>query len=293
MKMRREFPFACNGQQKQTRPMLKVATSTESETGQNEIWLYGDIWDVLGLDDWLPDEFITPSGFKDALDSFKGEPVTLRIHSPGGDVFGASAIRSLIMTYPGEITARIDGLCASAATFIATAANKILMQDTGFFMIHNPWTIAWGETDDFKAVIKALNEIKKGIVEGYLNHSNLDQATIEKMMNDETWMSAGTALEYGFIDEIVKDPVTKTSKNLKRSMAKSMANSLQAFRNVPDDLQLLDENVTEEPVSSDPAETSDAEPDQGNLKRDKAVQALRDKIKKVQEGETNDIQERL
>lgn len=283
MRVNLRYPLDREGRGAVQPPQLKVATSTESETGTNEIWFYGDIWDLLGWDDFLPKEFITTDGFKKALESFGGEPVTIRIHSPGGDVFGASAMRALIMSYPGKVTARIDGLCASAATFIATACDTVEMQDTGFFMIHNPWTIAWGEADDFKKVIKALNEFKKGLVEGYLNHSNLDQSTIEKMMNDETWMSAETAKEYGFVDEIVKAPVTKNTRNMKKSMAKSVANSLRAYRNVPEELQEL-ENVTEEPVSSEPETASDTEPDQGESERDKAVQALRDKIKNVQEG---------
>ena len=179
------------------------------------------------------------------------------------------------MSYPGKVICQIDGLCASAATYIATAGSKVQMQDSAFFMIHDPWTVTIGNVDDHRVSISMLKELKKGIVEAYSAKTTLEQSQIEKMMADETWMSAQTALENGFVDEIISQPASTRAMGIAKDSLPVMSNALKGYRDVPKAVQeLLNEtNVTEVPGTSVPEESSDAE------EREQAVQALREKIK--------------
>ncbi len=101
------------------------------------------------------------------------------------------------------MTSRIDGLCASAATFVALAANIVRMQDTAYFMIHDPSTIAWGTLEELKKTVDFLKEIKSGLVDAYQGKTKLDPEKLSRMMTDETWMTAKEARELGFIDEVI------------------------------------------------------------------------------------------
>ena len=244
---------------------------------QVEVYCYGDIVDGSWFYDPLnpPVGYVTQDAMKDALDKAGAKPVLLKIHSSGGDMLVASTIRSMLMAYPGQVTCQIDGLCASAATYIATAGSKVRMQDSAFFMIHNPWTVTIGNVEDHRVTIAMLKELKKGLVETYLAKSTLEQSQIEKLMDDETWMSAKTALGYGFIDEIISQPASATAKARAKDALSVMSNALKGYRDVPRAVQeLLNEmNVTEGPGTSVPEDSSDAE------EREQAVQALREKIK--------------
>lgn len=265
--------------------------------GEVEIYCYGDIMDSYWFFDPVhpPPGYVTQDAMKEALDQAAGKPVLFRIHSSGGDMMTASTIRSMLMSYPGKVTCQIDGLCASAATYIATAGSKVQMQDSAFFMIHDPWTITIGNVDDHRVTISMLKELKKGIVEAYMAKSTLEQAQIEKMMADETWMSAQTALDYGFVDEIISQPASARAAVMAKDSLPVMNNALKGYREVPQAVQEMMQkglNVTEEPATSVPEETTDTEPDQGEMERERAVQALREKIETLKKEKVNDyIQE--
>ena len=252
------------------------------ESGEVEIYCYGDIMDSYWFWDPIhpPLGYITQDAMKEALDQAGGKPVLLRIHSSGGDMMAASAIRALLMSYPGKVTCQIDGLCASAATYIATAGAKVTMQDSAFFMIHDPWTITIGNVDDHRVTISMLKELKKGIVEAYMAKSTLEQNQIEKMMADETWMSAQTALENGFVDEIISQPTSARAAVMAKDSLSVMNHALKGYREVPEAVKEM-MNVTEAPATSVPEEPTDTEPDQGEMERERAVQALREKIKNL------------
>jgi ATP-dependent Clp protease protease subunit len=252
--------------------------------GEVEIYCYGDIMDSYWFYDPVhpPLGYVTQDAMKEALDQAGGKPVLLRIHSSGGDMMAASAIRALLMSYSGKITCQIDGLCASAATYIATAGAKVVMQDSAFFMIHDPWTITIGNVDDHRVTISMLKELKKGIVEAYMAKSTLEQNQIEKMMADETWMSAQTALENGFVDEIISQPASARAAVMAKDSLPVMNHALQGYREVPEAVKKM-MNVTEAPATSVPEEVTDTEPDQGEIERERAVQALREKSQKLKE----------
>jgi ATP-dependent Clp protease protease subunit len=139
-----------------------------AETGEEpEIELYG----VISEYSWWDDE-VTPQMFRDDLNKLgNGGPVTVRINSYGGDVIAASVMRSILAEYPGRVTCRIDGICASAATVVALGANVVRMQDSAYMMIHDPAAGVMGyyAVEDLVRLIDQLKSIKEGIVNVYEN----------------------------------------------------------------------------------------------------------------------------
>ena len=156
---------------------------------------------VIAEESWLDDE-ITPKQFKSELMSGSGD-ITLWINSPGGDVFAASQIYNMLMDYKGDVTVKIDGLAASAASVIAMSGSKILMSPVSQIMIHNPMTVAIGNAEEMSKAIDMLSEIKESIINAYELKTNLPRDEISKMMDSETWMNARKAVELGFADEIM------------------------------------------------------------------------------------------
>lgn len=171
----------------------------QDQTDERVLELYGSIAE----ESWFDDD-ITPKMFRDELFSGTG-PVTVWINSPGGDCIAASQIYSAMMDYPGNITVKIDGLAASAASVIAMAGTTVLMAPTAMLMIHNPATMAFGDHNDMKAAIKMLDEVKESIINAYQLKTNLSRDEISKLMEAETWMNANKAIELRFADNLIED----------------------------------------------------------------------------------------
>jgi ATP-dependent Clp protease protease subunit len=234
------------GSAKPYEPFWTVRNAAESESGETEIEFYGYISEYS----WWEDD-ITPKKFKDDLNkNGAGGPVTIRINSGGGEVWAASVIRSIIMEYPGRVTTRIDGLCASAATYVATAGDRVLMQDTGYFMIHDPWLFAVGGAEDLKKAIEFLETIKAGIVDAYQTKTGLEPERLAAMMTAETWMTAKEAQELGFVDEVISGNDAKPFKMLENA---AILNCLRDYTNVPPGLLASDEPPEGEQESVEPA----------------------------------------
>ncbi|KMQ75295.1 head maturation protease, ClpP-related [Marinobacter subterrani] len=142
--------------------------------------------------------------------------IHLRINSPGGDVFAARAIQTALAQHPARVIAHIDGVAASAATFITAAADEIRMTDGGFYMIHKGWTITMGNADDMRSVAGLLDQVDESIVRTLVARTGQSDTDILQWMAEETWMSAQEAKDRGFIDEI--DEVSKGSaaQNMRR-----------------------------------------------------------------------------
>ena len=132
-------------------------------------------------------------------------PVTIWINSPGGDCNAASQIYAALMDYKGDVTVKIDGMAASAASVIAMAGTKVLMAPTAMMMIHNPSTGAYGDHKDMEEVIAMLDEVKEGIINAYEIRTGLSHAQLSHMMDSTTWMNAKKAIELGFADEMMTD----------------------------------------------------------------------------------------
>ena len=157
----------------------------------------------IASESWFDDD-VTPKLFKDELMSGIG-PITIWLNSPGGDCIAASQIYSMLMDYPGEVTVKVDGIAASAASVIAMAGTKVLMAPTALMMIHNPMTLAWGDRSEMTKAIEMLDEVKESIVNAYEIKTGLSRAKISHLMDSETWMNANKAIELGFADDILED----------------------------------------------------------------------------------------
>ena len=142
--------------------------------------------------------------FHDELFAGTG-PVTIWLNSPGGDCIAASQIYSMLMDYKDDITVKIDGIAASAASVIAMAGTKVLMAPTALMMIHNPMTLAYGNHEDMEKAIAMLDEVKESIVNAYEIKTSLSRAKLSHLMDSETWMNANRAIELGFADDLLKD----------------------------------------------------------------------------------------
>lgn len=176
---------------------------------------------VIAKEPWIDDK-ITPKQFKSELMSSSGD-ITLWINSPGGDVFAASQIYNMLMDYKGNVTVKIDGLAASAASVIAMSGSKILMSPVSQIMVHNPMTIAIGNAEEMSKAINMLSEIKESIINAYELKTNLPRDEISKMMDLETWMNARKAVELGFADEIMYIENQKSDTVLDSFMFSRMA----------------------------------------------------------------------
>lgn len=147
---------------------------------------------------------ITPKNFRDELYAEDGD-VTIYLNSPGGNVFAAAEIYTMIRDYPHNVKVRIASIAASAATVIAMAGDVVQMSPTALLMVHDPSTIAMGNTKDMEKAITTLNEVKESIINAYAAKTGLSRSKISKLMSDETWMNAKKAVELGFADEILFD----------------------------------------------------------------------------------------
>ena len=190
-----------------------------------ELILYGSI----GSDEYWDD--ISDKAFKQDIENLGDvENITLHINSPGGSVFSAVAIANTLKNHKAKITANIDGLAASAATIITSACDTVKMPKNALFMIHNPITFAYGNNQEMQKTVEMLDKVKNSIIETYLSKTKADKKTLSELMDNETWMDAETAKEYGFIDEIVDEEVGKEFVENKL-IINNMAFDISKFKN--------------------------------------------------------------
>ena len=176
---------------------------------------------VIAEESWFEDE-ITPAAFKEELFSGSG-PIMLHINSPGGDCIAASQIYTMLMDYPHDVTVQIDGMAASAASVIAMAGTKVCMSPTSMMMIHNPFTMAMGDSDEMRRAIQLLDEVKESIINAYEIKTGLSRVKLAHLMDSETWMSAHKAKELGFCDEVLYTPEDEPDNASGFSFARKLA----------------------------------------------------------------------
>ena len=179
--------------------MKKFWNWVKNEDGRT---LYFDGY--IAQDSWFDDD-ITPKKFKAELTASAGD-IAVWLNSPGGDVFAASQIYTMLKEYEGKVTVKIDGIAASAASVIAMAGDEIVMSPVAMMMIHNPATVVFGEAADLASGIKLLSEVKESIINAYEQRTGLPRSKISNMMDAETWFSAQKAVELGFADKILYAP---------------------------------------------------------------------------------------
>jgi len=179
---------------------------------------------TIAEDSWYDDD-VTPAMFKEELFSATG-PVTIWLNSPGGDCIAASQIYSMLMDYPGDITVKVDGIAASAASVIAMAGTRVLMAPTALMMIHNPATFAIGDHEDMRRTIEMLDEVKESIINAYEIKTGLSRAKLSHLMENVTWMNAHKAVEMGFADGILEDAKRSTDTTAYAFSGKSVENAI-------------------------------------------------------------------
>ena len=173
----------------------------QTETAERTLFLNG----TIAEESWFDDE-ITPQLFKDELMSGSGN-ITVWINSPGGDCVAAAQIYNMLMDYKGDVTVKIDGIAASAASVIAMAGTKVLVSPVSMLMIHNPMTAAFGNSEEMQKAIDMLGSVKDSILNAYEIKTGMSRTKLSHLMDAETWMDANKAMELGFADEIMKRSV--------------------------------------------------------------------------------------
>lgn len=170
---------------------------TETTPAQRILTLNG----TIAEESWFDDD-VTPQLFKDDLMAGTGD-VTVWINSPGGDCVAAAQIYNMLMDYKGDVTVKIDGIAASAASVIAMAGTKVLVSPVSMLMIHNPMTAVFGNSEEMQRAIEMLGSVKDSIINAYEIKTGLSRAKLSHLMDAETWMDANKAVELGFADGIM------------------------------------------------------------------------------------------
>ena len=208
--------------------------------GAAELLLYGEISDAS----WYGDE-VTPKKFAEDLAACGGKDLTVRVNSPGGDVFAAQAIYNQLKAYTGNVTVKIDGMCASAATVIACAGETVIMPSNTIYMIHNPKSAMLGYYDAVQLgkVSDRLTSVKQTIVNVYMARvgNTLSEVQVKHKMDAEEWMTADKAKEYGFVDEITDEIPIENRWEDNLLIVNSVSCKLDRFENVADLRAILPE----------------------------------------------------
>jgi ATP-dependent protease ClpP protease subunit len=180
-----------------------------------------DLYDEIGF--WG----VTASMMRSRLRDAKGD-ITLRINSPGGDVFDGVAIYNDLVAHQGKVRVEITGLAASIATIIAMAGDEIAIADNAFFMIHNSWVLTIGDRHDHQQSIDIMEKIDDSLARTYASRSKVGIRAVKQMMDDETWLTGKEAREQGFADSALAATQAKAKFDL------------SVFGKVPDALRYSD-----------------------------------------------------
>lgn len=201
---------------------------TENEK-VGELLIYGPI----SSNSWWGDE-VTPLQFKADLDAL-GDITELNVYinSDGGDVFAGQAIHSMIKRHAAKVIVHVDGLAASIASVIAMAGDIVHMPSNSMMMIHNPMTIAFGNSGEFRKIADTLDKIRESSIAVYQEKSGLDEKKIIKLMDDETWLTAEDAFILGFADEIDEKKQIAASLEGKFVLINGLKMDLTRYRNPP------------------------------------------------------------
>ena len=190
----------------------------------NDLMLYGVIGDYF-------DE-LNAQKIVNHIKSMSGH-IVVSINSPGGDVFDGIAIMNALKDYSksgkGKIKVVVDSLAASIASVIAMAGDEVVVSEGGFLMIHNPWTIAMGDAEEFRHTAKVLDQITETLTDIYARKTGKPAEEIKAMMDAETWISGKEAVEMGFATSSAEtEPEPEALKNF----------DLSVFNNVPESLKI-------------------------------------------------------
>ena len=188
-----------------------------------ELMLYGDIAESFWGDT------ISAKEVTEYLADLDVENINVYINSNGGVVDTAIAINNALRRHKAKVTVNIDGIAASAATLITCAGDTVRMPKNALFMIHNPSTIAMGDSEEMRKQADVLEKYKNSIMETYLQKVNIDKEKLSELMDNESWLSAEEALKYGFIDEIIENADIQVVEN--KVISNNMVFNMAEFKN--------------------------------------------------------------
>lgn len=194
------------------------------EDGDRTISMY----DVIGYD-WYTGEGVTAKRIASALRSMGPGPVTVNVNSPGGDMFEGLAIYNLLREHEGEVTIKVLGLAASAASIIAMAGDTVQIARAGFLMIHNCWVIAQGNRHDLREFAETMEPFDAAMADIYVARSGQDLQEVQRQMDGETWIGGSQAIEQGYADELLpSDQLGKADTKASSSAVRRIEAALRA-----------------------------------------------------------------
>ena len=224
---------------------IKAAAEGEAEQAI-EVYIYGEIgtWGITA-NQFIQDLKAIDDGVS---------PVLVAFNSIGGDLFDGLAIHNVLNRLGERCTARVDALAASAASVAACGAHRLVMASNAMLMIHNPWTWAGGDADDFRKVADVLDQTLEAIVASYKRKApDIDDAELRQMIKDETWLPAAEAKALGLCDEVLDGVAVKAMVG--------DGGALRKYRNAPQDLLAqLDAPPVKEPPAPAPADDREPKP---------------------------------
>lgn len=246
------------------------------KSGQAEILIY----DPIGAN-WFGDGFTAKRFVKDLEDLGDIKDILVRINSPGGEVFDGFAIYNALKNHPAQIHVQIDGLAASIASVIAMAGDLVTMGTGAMIMIHDPWSLAVGDSKDMRGVAEMLDQVKEGIIDAYAGRTGIDRAELATLMEAETWFTVDEALKNGFADErigateLAAQPASTDRFNWATAMA-MYSNKPKSF-NTPQDSAVSPQSapagaMPKEAIMTTPAPASVQDAD--NIRKDAEKSAL-------------------
>ncbi len=189
----------------------------QQENSPAEIYIY----DYIGL------YGVEAKAFIDALNGLDASAIHLRLNTPGGSVFEGNAIYNALKRHSATITTYIDGLAASMGSVIALAGEKIVIADNALYMIHNPWSTAYGDARELRKTADTLDKMRQSMLNIYQTKTGLDIDVLSAMVDEETWLNASECIEQGFADEITTGITASASFS---------ADKFKGYKQVPEQL---------------------------------------------------------
>lgn len=202
-------------------PGFRAAAKEESERSIS-------VYDVIGQDYWTG-EGVTAKRVASALRALGSGPVTVNVNSPGGDMFEGLAIYNLLREHAGEVTVKVLGLAASAASIIAMAGDSVQVARSGFLMIHNAWVVVAGNRHDLREIATTLEPFDRAMADIYAARTGIELKAAMKLMDAETWIGGADAVEQGFADDLLpSDQVSQQSGKSNASAVRRVESALRA-----------------------------------------------------------------
>lgn len=210
--------------------IVDLILSNKSATAQRPVEISADaseatVYLFTPISDWMFD----PAEWCAAFCALTAPTIHLRVNSPGGDVFIARTMAAAMASHSSKVIAHVDGYAASAASFLVLAADEIEIASGGMVMIHDPWTVCWGNAIEMRECADLLDKVGDTIRADYCKRTGLAEEEVRAMMAAETWMSADEAVKKGFCDRI-----TETVKpRLDQGAENRISWDFSAYRNAP------------------------------------------------------------